>query len=185
MAKDSCYVEYEAVSVRSGKSERWRSIRQLGEGVFSKVMLATKESSISEMGLNSYSEDRVLDPRSCVAVKICNHGPAGGADEKSLETSIKRELDLMKAIDHPSLIHLKAAKALDRQTLFVLNYCPGGDLFELASTNLDLLTAPLIRRIFAELVCAVQYLHSEYIVHRDIKLESTSFKPSKSLQVRN
>ena len=30
----------------------------------------------------------------------------------------------------------------------------------------------LTRRIFAELVAAVRYLHANFIVHRDIKLES-------------
>lgn len=36
----------------------------------------------------------------------------------------------------------------------------------------------LIRRVFGELVDAVRYLHSHYIVHRDIKLESESYDPT-------
>ena len=165
-------VEYEAISLRSGNLKRWYAIRQLGEGQFSKVMLATREDISNRTAMDPLDLEKSCQPRSLVAVKVCHHGPAGGADEKSVETSIKRELDLMKTIDHPSLVHLKAVNALDRQTLFVLHYCPGGDLFDLASTNLDLLSAPLIRRIFAELVSAVQYLHAKFIVHRDIKLES-------------
>ena len=165
--------QYEAVSVRSGKTKRWRAIRQLGEGQFSKVILATKEPVDSDLALHPDDLEKSLDPHSLVAVKICHHGPAGGADEKSLEVSIKRELDLMKSIDNPSLVHLKAVSTQDRETLFVLHYCPGGDLFELASQRLDLLTPSLVRRIFTELVGAVRYLHHRYIVHRDIKLEST------------
>ena len=142
-------------------------------------MLATSEDL--EVG---YSEERKFDNetktevdeqinlKNLVAVKICEHGPAGGADEKKIETSLKRELEILKAIHHPSLIHLKAVSILEKRAYLVLNYSPGGDLFELASLKLDLLTPPLIRRMFAELVAAVQYLHSRYIVHRDIKLES-------------
>ena len=165
---------YEAKLVRSGKVKRWRGLRKLGEGQFSTVILATSQVDDVDMAIDPVQAEADFDPKSLVAVKICNHGPAGGADEKSLETSIKRELDLMKSIRHPSLVHLKAVCNQDRQTLFVLNYCPGGDLFELASTKLDLLQPSLVRRIVAELVAAVRYLHLQYMVHRDIKLESMS-----------
>ena len=161
---------YEAHMVHGGKLRRWRALRQLGKGTFSTVMLATSE------GMNN-NKSTTLDesqcsPRSLVAVKICEQGPAGGADEKKIEISIKRELEIMKSIHHPSLVHLKAVKMCERQTFLVLSYCAGGDLFELASLKLEILTPSLIRRMFSELVAAVRCLHSQYIVHRDIKLES-------------
>ena len=132
-------------------------------------MLATREDLVNGDFANA---EQQLNPKSLVAVKICEHGPAGGADEKKIETSLKRELDILKSISHPSLVHLKAVNILDKRAYLVLNYSAGGDLFELASSKLDLLVPSLIRRIFAELVTAVRYLHSQYIVHRDIKLES-------------
>lgn len=141
-------------------------------------MLATKEGT-EDISLSSTVEgaqfsmnEKQLDPKSLVAVKICERGPVGGADEMKAETSLKRELDILKSIHHPSLVQLKAVNILKTRALLVLNYCAGGDLFELASLKLELLVPNLIRRIFAELVTAVRYLHTEYIVHRDIKLES-------------
>lgn len=161
---------YEAQMIHSGATRRWTAVRQLGKGTFSTVMLATSEPTVSDNG--APTNEQHLNLRNLVAVKVCNKGPAGGADEKKIEMSLKRELEILKSIDHPSLVHLQAVNNQDRRALLVLNYCPGGDLFDLASLKLDLLIPSLVRRIFSELVAAVRCLHEQYIVHRDIKLES-------------
>ena len=168
LAKGPLPLLYEAHMVHGGKLRRWRGLRQLGKGTFSMVMLATSEGMDKSTTLD---EDQV-SPKSLVAVKICEQGPAGGADEKKIGISIKRELEIMKSIHHPSLVHLKAVRMCERQAFLVLSYCAGGDLFELASLKLEILTPSLIRRMFSELIAAVRYLHLQYIVHRDIKLES-------------
>jgi len=151
------------------KRRKFRQLRQLGQGTFSKVMLATQE----RIPANPTPEiEEHLDPGKLVAIKIVEHGPAGGADEQRIETSLKREVEMLKSLSHPSLVHLKACEYQESRALLVLDYCLGGDLFELASQRSDLLTPMIIQRIFAELVQAVRYLHTNWIVHRDIKLEN-------------
>ena len=184
-------LRYEATMIRSNRLRRWRAIRQLGKGTFSTVMLATSQDADSEDAVNKVDvtaeapsqEEQKLDSKTLVAVKICEHGPAGGADEQKIEVSLRRELEILKSIEHPSLVHLKAVNIMEQRALLVLNYCAGGDLFDLAVSKLDLLVPDLIRRIFAELVAAVRYLHMQYIVHRDIKLESKTDlqKPSRTV----
>ena len=169
---------YNAKSTVGNHPRRYASIRLLGQGSFSKVYLAVKQTDTEDEALkhvHGSNELKAIKSRSrrLVAVKVVEHGPAGGADAERIEVSLKREVEIMKAVKHPSIVHLKAFGNSDTaQTLLIMNYCPGGDLFELASTKMDLLVPSLLQRIFAELISAVQYLHHHLIVHRDIKLEN-------------
>ncbi|KAF2857290.1 kinase-like protein [Piedraia hortae CBS 480.64] len=162
----------EYFAIRCGlqnKQHLLRQLRKLGQGSFSTVYLATGEQIPARV---THNIESLLDRDQLVAVKIVQHGPVGGADEKRIEMGLKREVEMLKSVSHPSLIHLKACEYQATRTLLVLTYCPGGDLFELASRKRDILTPLMVQRMFAELVGAVHYLHLNGIVHRDIKLEN-------------
>jgi protein-serine/threonine kinase len=163
------------IAVRHGsqmKKKLWRPVRQLGQGTFSKVYLATCERTAAKDPL----DEKTLDLRKLVAIKVVEHGPAGGADEERVELSLKREVEVLRSVSHPSLVHLRAFDHNEAQALLVLTYCPGGDLFDVASDHRDILSIDIVQRVFAEMVSAVRYLHEKLIVHRDIKLESSSLQ---------
>ncbi|KAI9757154.1 MAG: hypothetical protein M1815_001995 [Lichina confinis] len=175
---------FEAVAIGDSTRYRWKALRRLGQGTFSEVVLAIEvDREPAQNGIVNgvrpesgegavEAEDDAVAPRRLVAVKVVEHGPTGGASEERVESSLKRELEIMKLIDHASLVHLKASSIEPTRALLVLSYCPGGDLFDFACQRRALLSPPLIRRIFAELVMATLYLHERSIVHRDIKLEN-------------
>ncbi|KAM4061574.1 kinase [Hirsutella rhossiliensis] len=177
--KDQGYEYFEARARSDRKMRRWRSIGFLGQGTFSRVILATSQA-VPDGDSGEPSAATPTTPvtecsvarRKLVAVKVCEHGPRGGASEERVEMSLKRELEILQSINHPSLVNLKAWSIEPTRAILVLNYSPGGDLFEVATAHRAVLTSSLLRRMFAELVGAVHYLHERRIVHRDIKLEN-------------
>lgn len=141
-------------------------IKSLGRGTFSKVILA-EPLELSEHCQISLPE--------LLAVKVVKLDAMDDVPADRITSSARRELDILKKISHPSISRLLAYKELPDKCLFGLQFSEGGDLFDFASKNHELLTPILIKRFFKELALAVQYLHETmHVVHRDLKLESSS-----------
>lgn len=91
-----------------------------------------------------------------------------------MRVSWVREVEVLKHIEHPSLIKFINAFSTPRHHVLVLERVGGGELFDLLSAHHSELAQRewLIRRLFAELANAVGWMHSIHLVHRDIKLEN-------------
>lgn len=136
---------------------QWKYVKAIGKGTFSTVVLG---SLINE---NNPKLEQV-------AIKIVVL-PSNDTVSR-VESSLKRELNILTTMKHPSIINLLCVNISTEKYLIITPYYKGGDLFDLASTNRNNMSCQLIRKIFAEVAIGICYLHKNNIVHRDIKLEN-------------
>ncbi|TFK84504.1 kinase-like protein [Polyporus arcularius HHB13444] len=133
-------------------------VQMLGAGSFGVVYKAvdTRESPDSD------SRHR--------AVKIIRKA---GRSPKELAI-IRREVALHSIVaGHPSIITIHDAIDDDEYFYIMLDYCPGGDLFDHVVDKLTYVNNDeLLRRAFVSLIEAVQYCHEHKIAHRDLKPEN-------------
>ena len=93
--------------------------------------------------------------------------------ELSRKKSVRREIKLMKRLNHPNIAKLYDAIETDTQVVLVLEYVGGGSThgFLKSKPNRQMQEEDA-RKIFAQLISALSYLHNKCIAHRDIKLEN-------------
>ncbi len=127
---------------------RFRIIRLLGQGGFSRVFLA---------------EDPKLDRQ--VALKIPK--PSVLFDEPS-RIRFEREARAASILSHPAIIPVFDVGTENDVCYIVFGYCPGKSLAEWLSEQPNVLTTTAVA-IVAELADAIQHAHGRGIIHRDLK----------------
>ena len=82
----------------------------------------------------------------------------------------------MDASDHPFISRMHYAFQNDRQLFFVLDFCAGGDLYyhltRMKNSRFKHFSEEATQFYVAELILALEHLHNQGIVYRDLKLEN-------------
>lgn len=81
------------------------------------------------------------------------------------------ERSLLEDLRSDFIVQLQYAFQDDKYLYFVMDFIEGGDMFTLLRLQ-GRLSEEVVRTYIAELVVAMQYLHSRDIVYRDLKLEN-------------
>lgn len=76
---------------------------------------------------------------------------------------------ILQTLKHPNIVKLFDVIETERYIGIILEYASGGELFEYILAHRALKEKDA-RRLFAQLISSVQYMHRKNIVHRDLKL---------------
>lgn len=95
----------------------------------------------------------------------------------------KREMQFTKELNHPGILRTIQSFFEDGKIFIVSELMKGGDLFDRLVAK-EFFLEEEAKKVMRTLVAAVQYLHEQEIVHRDIKAENILLKDSSDTDFR-
>ncbi|XP_046401711.1 cAMP-dependent protein kinase catalytic subunit 3 [Ischnura elegans] len=126
-------------------------LQTIGTGSFSRVVLCREGRS------GAYGALKVLSVREVVRLKQVEH--------------VKSERDILRQVNHPFIVQLRWCHK-DSSFLYMLfEYVCGGELFSYLR-NAGRFSASTGNFYATEIVSALEYLHSQSVVYRDLKPEN-------------
>lgn len=100
------------------------------------------------------------------AVKIINRRKALNTGGGMVE--VERELNILRQLDHPSIVYLKAFYEDMDNYYLVMEFIPGGDLMDFVSAN-GAIGEEATQVITKQILKGINYVHKLGISHRDLK----------------
>uniref|UniRef100_A0A8C9T4U1 3-phosphoinositide-dependent protein kinase 1 n=1 Tax=Scleropages formosus TaxID=113540 RepID=A0A8C9T4U1_SCLFO len=152
----------QSLQPRKKKPEDFRFGKILGEGSFSTVVLAREHSTGKEYAI------KILEKRHIMKENKAQY--------------VKRERDVMSILDHPFFVKLYFTFQDDEKLYFGLSYAKNGELLKYIR-KIGSFDETCTRFYSAEIVCALEYLHSKGIIHRDLKPENILLSEDMHIQI--
>lgn len=131
--------------------EDFELIRVIGKGSFGKVTLVRKKQS------GKFYAMKVVNKAALVKTKQMEH--------------MRTERKVLGLTNHPFIVSMHYTWTTSTKIYFVLDYCPGGELFFHLSRR-KRLPEYMARFYIAEITLALEHLHVHGIVYRDLKPEN-------------
>ncbi|KAM7171023.1 STE20-like serine/threonine-protein kinase isoform 2-T2 [Macrochelys suwanniensis] len=144
--------QYEHVKRDLNPEEFWEIIGELGDGAFGKVFKAqNKETKV-------LAAAKVIDTKS----------------EEELEDYMV-EIDILASCDHPNIVKLLDAFYYENNLWILIEFCAGGAVDAVMLELERPLTEPQIKVVCKQTLEALNYLHENKIIHRDLKAGNILF----------
>ena len=89
---------------------------------------------------------------------------------------LSNEISLLKKINHPNIVRLIDLKKTKSHCYIVMEYCNGGDLSsclkKYKAAHRRPFSEEIVQYIMRQVVNGLEFLHSNKIIHRDLKLDN-------------
>jgi BR serine/threonine kinase len=133
--------------------------------------------------IGPYAVERVLGAGTSGKVKLARNTATGGlvaikvvskamfVQKPALQTKVRREIALMRVVNHPNILRLIDVLESARHLYMVLEFAEHGELFDYLVAQ-EFLSEDVGLDFFRQICLAVEYLHSHGICHRDLKPEN-------------
>ena len=129
---------------------RWKKGKFLGAGAFGKVWL----------GLN-------LDTGMLMAVKSMDFS-ARDRDVAAKLVGLQQEIRMMKGLSHDNIVSYYCTERVKTSINIFMEFVPGGSISALLK-EFGSLSEATVRNYSVQILCALEYLHANDVVHRDVK----------------
>lgn len=136
--------------------------KTLGEGAFGTVVLGTVKSTGKVYAVKLIQKKFIM--------------------EKKNKEIVFRERQILNALKHPFVVTLHYTFQTASDLYFVMDYCANGELYEYIR-KLGSFSEECARWYLAEIVVALEHIHSRGIVHRDLKPENILLTDSWHIKV--
>ncbi|KAE8056788.1 hypothetical protein FH972_013527 [Carpinus fangiana] len=136
--------------------------RTIGEGTFAKVKLGVDSTS------GKYVAVKIIDKH---MVMECN-----------LKSQVQREIRTMKLLHHPNIVRIHEVLGTKTKIYIVMEYVSGGQVTDKMS-YVQKLEEWEARKLFQQLIDAVDYCHNKGVYHRDLKPENLLLDQKGNLKV--
>ena len=129
----------------------------LGKGSFGEVYLSTKK------GRKEYFATKKIDRKT--------------VDKPSLKKYFDNEINILSSLNHPNIVKLEGVKTTNQHYYIVMEYINGGGLSDclkkyMEKNNNKAFPEEIVQHLMRQIIDALNYLHKQKIVHRDLKLDN-------------
>jgi len=95
--------------------------------------------------------------------------------QKAKSDFMRREVDILRRLDHPNIVRLYEAFEEDNVIYLVLELCTGGDLLERVANSNEQMPERDAAMLTMQIIGAINHMHLHGVVHRDVKPENFLF----------
>jgi len=146
--------------------ELYETVKLIGQGSMGEVLSVRKKNkNLPNAATAGMRSERLYAAKTINTTRF----------KKSEIKEFINEIDILRDLDHPNIIHLFEICSTKRKIWIITELCTGGDLGERARSTPTGMTEYEVADVMEQILRALAYLHSRGVCHRDLKFENIMY----------